>query len=78
MCSIYKNINKFLKSLGELSLIGGVICGIFGIIYLIFSGIGEKEITNTGYGIEYLLYISLSITYGFISFNIYNKANNCK
>ncbi len=76
MCSIYKNINKFLKSLGELSLVAGVICGIFGIIYLIFNGIDEKEITYVGYGIEYLLYVSLAITYGLISLNIYKAYNN--
>jgi len=73
MCSIYKNINKFLKSLGELSLVGGVICGVFGIIYLILNGIDEKEITYVGYGIEYLLYVSIAIAYGLITLNIYKE-----
>ena len=71
MCTLYKSINKFLKFLGAISLLSGVGFGLFGIISLIFNGINEQDVTYVGYGIEYLLYVTILITYGLMTINIF-------
>ena len=73
MCTLYKSINKCLKFLGGLSLLSGIGLGLLGIINLIFNGINEQDVTYVGYGIEYLLYVSILITYGLMTLNIFVK-----
>lgn len=64
MCRIYKFLNNLLQTLGVLAFLGGILFGIVGILFLVFYGIDEQEITYLGSGFEYLLYIVILITYG--------------